>query len=96
VAITATSAVRGEILKSFDELTSEELEDKVARAAATAESYRLTSVERRAGWVVKDSRVTRRAPRREQAPRLEQRRRQTNCTLTELAARINRRDASDA
>jgi hypothetical protein len=39
--------------------------------------------------------VPRRAPQRERAP-LEKRRRQTNCTLTELAARINRRDASDA
>jgi succinate-semialdehyde dehydrogenase/glutarate-semialdehyde dehydrogenase len=55
MAIAATSAVTGEILKSFDELTSEELEAKLARAAAAAESYRLTSVEQRAGWVVKDS-----------------------------------------
>jgi succinate-semialdehyde dehydrogenase / glutarate-semialdehyde dehydrogenase len=44
----ATSAVTGEILESFDELTSEELEDKLARAGAAAESYRLTSVEQRA------------------------------------------------
>ena len=48
MAIAATSAVTGEILESFDELTSEELEDKLARAGAAAESYRLTSVEQRA------------------------------------------------
>ena len=34
-------------------LTPEELEDKLARAAAAAESYRLTSVEQRAGWLAK-------------------------------------------
>jgi len=54
MAIATTRPVTGEILKSFDELTSEELEDKLARAAAAAESYRLTSVEQRAGWLVKD------------------------------------------
>src|ERR1700757_2691352 len=53
MAIATTSPVTGEILKSFDELTPEELEDKLARAAAAAESYRLTSVEQRAGWLAK-------------------------------------------
>jgi succinate-semialdehyde dehydrogenase / glutarate-semialdehyde dehydrogenase len=51
MAIATVSPVTGEILKSFDELTPEELEDKLARAAAAAESYRLTSVEQRAGWL---------------------------------------------
>ena len=96
MAIAATSPVTGEILKSFDELTSEELEAKLARAAAAAESYRLTSVEQRAGWVVKDSPRAAQGTTAWRAPRLEQRRRQKNCTLTELTARINRRDASDA
>jgi succinate-semialdehyde dehydrogenase/glutarate-semialdehyde dehydrogenase len=53
MAIATTSPVTGEILKSFDELTSEELEGKLARAAAAAESYRLTSVEQRAGWLAR-------------------------------------------
>ena len=48
MAIATTRPVTGEILKSFDELTSEELEDKLVRAGAAAESYRLTSVEQRA------------------------------------------------
>ena len=55
MAIATTSPVTGEILKSFDELTPEELEDKLARAAAAAESYRLTSVEQRAGWLAKSA-----------------------------------------
>ncbi|MFD3582711.1 NADP-dependent succinic semialdehyde dehydrogenase [Streptomyces sp. NPDC058683] len=51
MAIATTSPVTGEVLRSFDELTPEELEDKLARAAAAAASYRLTSVEERAGWL---------------------------------------------
>jgi len=53
MAIATISPVTGETLKSFDELTPEELEDKLARAAEAAESYRLTSVEQRAGWLSK-------------------------------------------
>jgi len=49
--IATVSPVTGEILKSFDELTPEELEDKLTRAAAAADSYRLTTVEQRAGWL---------------------------------------------
>ncbi|GAB3203442.1 NADP-dependent succinic semialdehyde dehydrogenase [Nocardia tengchongensis] len=51
MAIATTSPVTGEVLRKFDELTPEELEDKLARAAAAAISYRLTSVEQRAGWL---------------------------------------------
>ncbi|MFE3105060.1 NADP-dependent succinic semialdehyde dehydrogenase [Nocardia tengchongensis] len=51
MAIATTSPVTGEVLRKFDELTPEELEDKLARAAAAATSYRLTSVEQRAGWL---------------------------------------------
>ncbi len=50
MAIATTSPVTGEVVKSFDELTPEQLEDKLARAAAAA-TYRLTSVEDRAGWL---------------------------------------------
>jgi succinate-semialdehyde dehydrogenase / glutarate-semialdehyde dehydrogenase len=51
MAIATVSPVTGEVLKSFDELTPEELEDKLARAAAAAATYRLTTVEQRAGWL---------------------------------------------
>ena len=51
MAIATTSPVTGEVLRRFDELTPAELEDKLARAAAAAASYRLTSVEERAGWL---------------------------------------------
>jgi succinate-semialdehyde dehydrogenase / glutarate-semialdehyde dehydrogenase len=53
MAIATISPVTGETLKSFDELTPEELENKLARAEAAAESYRLTSVQQRAGWLSK-------------------------------------------
>jgi succinate-semialdehyde dehydrogenase/glutarate-semialdehyde dehydrogenase len=53
MAIATISPVTGETLKSFDELTPDELENKLARAAAAAESYRLTTVEQRAGWLSK-------------------------------------------
>src|SRR5271156_1407147 len=51
MAIATVSPVTGETLKAFDELTPEELEDKLARAAAAAESYRLTTGEQRATWL---------------------------------------------
>lgn len=51
MAIATTSPVTGEVLRSFDELSHEELEDKLARAAAAATSYRLTSAEERAEWL---------------------------------------------
>ncbi|WP_280827753.1 NADP-dependent succinic semialdehyde dehydrogenase [Mycobacterium sp. OTB74] len=51
MAIATTSPVTGEVLKKFDELTADELEDKLGRAAAAAASYRLTSVEERSGWL---------------------------------------------
>jgi succinate-semialdehyde dehydrogenase / glutarate-semialdehyde dehydrogenase len=51
MAIATTSPVTGEVLKRFDELTEEELEDKLSRAAIAAASYRLTSIEQRAEWL---------------------------------------------
>src|ERR1700742_2011399 len=51
MAIATVSPVTGEVLKSFDELSPEQLEDKLARAASAAEAYRLTSVDQRAGWL---------------------------------------------
>ncbi|MEU3245363.1 MULTISPECIES: NADP-dependent succinic semialdehyde dehydrogenase [unclassified Streptomyces] len=49
MAIATTSPVTGEVIKSFEELTPDQLEDKLARAAVAAAAYRLTSVEDRAG-----------------------------------------------
>ena len=51
MAIATVSPITGEVLKTFDELTTDELENKLARAASAAEAYRLTSVEQRAGWL---------------------------------------------
>jgi succinate-semialdehyde dehydrogenase/glutarate-semialdehyde dehydrogenase len=51
MSISTTDPRTGKVLKSFDELTSEELEDRLARAAAAAASYRLTTHVQRAGWL---------------------------------------------
>ena len=39
------------MLKTFDELSDDQVEDRLARAAAAAATYRLTSHEERAGWL---------------------------------------------
>ncbi len=49
--IATTDPRTGEVLKTFDELTDDQLEDRLARAAAAADSYRLTTHEQRAGWL---------------------------------------------
>ncbi|TQR85160.1 NADP-dependent succinic semialdehyde dehydrogenase [Mycobacterium hodleri] len=51
MTIATTSPVTGEVLKQFDELSPEELEDKLQRAAVAAASYRLTKHEQRAEWL---------------------------------------------
>ncbi len=51
MAIATTDPRTGEVLKTYDDLTPEQLEDKLARASAAANSYRLTSFEQRAGWL---------------------------------------------
>ena len=51
MAIATTDPRTGQVLKTFDELTDDQLEDRLARAAAAADSYRLTSHEQRAGWL---------------------------------------------
>jgi succinate-semialdehyde dehydrogenase/glutarate-semialdehyde dehydrogenase len=51
MAIATTDPRTGEVLTTFPELTAAELEDKLARAAAAADRYRLTSHEERAGWL---------------------------------------------
>ncbi|NUR05388.1 MAG: NADP-dependent succinic semialdehyde dehydrogenase [Nocardioidaceae bacterium] len=49
--IATTDPRTGAVLKTFDELTDEQLEDRLARAAAAASTYRLTSFEEREGWL---------------------------------------------
>ncbi|MGW1166500.1 NADP-dependent succinic semialdehyde dehydrogenase [Streptomyces sp. NPDC002550] len=51
MAIATTNPVTGEVIRTFEELTAEQLDDKLERAAAAARSYRLTSVEQRAQWL---------------------------------------------
>jgi succinate-semialdehyde dehydrogenase / glutarate-semialdehyde dehydrogenase len=51
MAIATTDPRTGEVVKTFDELSDAELEDRLARAGAAAQAYRLTSFEQRAGWL---------------------------------------------
>jgi len=51
MAISTTDPRSGEVLHTFDELTDEQLEDRLARAAAAFSTYRLTTHEQRAGWL---------------------------------------------
>lgn len=51
MAIATTDPRTGEVLRTFDELTDEQVEDRLARAAAAASTYRLTEHPKRAGWL---------------------------------------------
>jgi succinate-semialdehyde dehydrogenase / glutarate-semialdehyde dehydrogenase len=51
MAIATTDPRTGEVLKTFDELTDDQLEERLARAAKAADAYRLTTHEQRAGWL---------------------------------------------
>jgi succinate-semialdehyde dehydrogenase/glutarate-semialdehyde dehydrogenase len=51
MAITTTDPRSGQVLRTFDELTDDQLQDRLARAASAADTYRLTSHEERAGWL---------------------------------------------
>ncbi|MCU1603632.1 MAG: gabD [Modestobacter sp.] len=51
MAIATTNPTTGETLKTYEPLSDDALEEKIARAAAAWASYRLTSVEQRAGWL---------------------------------------------
>src|ERR1700709_1627881 len=52
MAIATINPTTGETLKTYDPLSDDALEDKIARAAAAAKAYRLTSPEERVGWLV--------------------------------------------
>ena len=49
--IATINPATGETVQAFDPLTAAELEDKLARAAAAARTYRLTGVDDRIGWL---------------------------------------------
>jgi succinate-semialdehyde dehydrogenase/glutarate-semialdehyde dehydrogenase len=51
MAIATVNPATGETLKTYEPLTDEALEDKIARAATAGKSYRRTSAEQRAGWL---------------------------------------------
>ena len=51
MAIATINPTTGETLKTFEPLTDDALEEKLARAAAAARSYRRTTPEQRAGWL---------------------------------------------
>ena len=51
MAIATINPATGETVRTFDEMTDEEIERALARACDTFASYRLTSYEERAGWM---------------------------------------------
>jgi succinate-semialdehyde dehydrogenase / glutarate-semialdehyde dehydrogenase len=51
MAIATINPTTGETLKTYEPLSDQALEEKLARAAAAYESYRLTPVEERVGWL---------------------------------------------
>ena len=51
MAIATVNPATGETLKTYEPITDEVLEEKIARAAAAWASYRRTSPEERAGWL---------------------------------------------
>jgi succinate-semialdehyde dehydrogenase/glutarate-semialdehyde dehydrogenase len=51
MAIATINPTTGETLKTYEPLTDQALEEKIARAAAAWGSYRLTPVEDRVGWL---------------------------------------------
>jgi succinate-semialdehyde dehydrogenase/glutarate-semialdehyde dehydrogenase len=51
MAIATTNPTTGEIEKTFEALTSADVDERIARAAATAREYRRTSFADRAGWM---------------------------------------------
>ncbi|NEK85626.1 NADP-dependent succinic semialdehyde dehydrogenase [Blastococcus saxobsidens] len=51
MAIATINPATGETLKTYEPLSDEALEDKLARAAAAFDGYRLTSPQERAGWL---------------------------------------------
>jgi succinate-semialdehyde dehydrogenase / glutarate-semialdehyde dehydrogenase len=51
MAIATINPATGETVKTYDEMSEEDVERRLAAAAAAHESYRLTSFDERAGWM---------------------------------------------
>jgi succinate-semialdehyde dehydrogenase / glutarate-semialdehyde dehydrogenase len=51
MAIATVNPATGETLKTYEPLSDDAVEDKIARAARAFESYRRTSVDERVGWL---------------------------------------------
>src|SRR6185437_13851915 len=51
MAIASTNPATGELIQSFDALTEEQIDEKLATAAAAFRSYRTTTFAERAGWL---------------------------------------------
>jgi succinate-semialdehyde dehydrogenase / glutarate-semialdehyde dehydrogenase len=51
MAIATTNPTTGEVVKTFDALSEQELDDRLERASVAFRSYRRTSYEQRAGWL---------------------------------------------
>ncbi|MDT4917293.1 MAG: succinate-semialdehyde dehydrogenase / glutarate-semialdehyde dehydrogenase, partial [Pseudonocardiales bacterium] len=51
MAIATINPTTGQLVKSFEPLSADQLEDKLARAARASRDYRHTSVDERAGWL---------------------------------------------
>jgi succinate-semialdehyde dehydrogenase / glutarate-semialdehyde dehydrogenase len=57
MAIATINPATGETVKTFDEMGEEDVERCLAAAAATHASYRLTSFDERAGWMIAAARI---------------------------------------
>jgi succinate-semialdehyde dehydrogenase/glutarate-semialdehyde dehydrogenase len=57
VAIATINPATGETVKSYDEMTEADVERALTMAAAAHASYRLTSLEARAGWMLQAARI---------------------------------------
>ena len=53
MTIATTNPATGETVKRFDEISDEELEMCLERAAAACQEHRLTSFSQRAGWMLR-------------------------------------------
>ena len=51
MAIATVNPATGETLQTFEPLSDEAVEERIARAAAAFEGYRLTTAQQRAGWL---------------------------------------------
>src|SRR3954447_20890753 len=51
MAIATVNPATGETLRTFEPLSDDALEDRIARASAAFTSYRLTTPQQRAGWL---------------------------------------------